>query len=362
MWHLISSMALLIAALLVLHLVTRIHRFSFVKRLAERNRLLSWMACILLVSPLALFLLFNVTTFLVVLMHFSLGFLFCDIGFFIFRKASGKDVGYDLQNCLAIGITVFYLAVGWVMAHSVAIKHYSIKTDKDVGDGIRIAVISDSHLGITLDGEGFSRQMERVNEQKPDIVVLVGDFVDDDSRQVDMVRACKALGDLDARLGVYFVYGNHDDGYFRYRDFSSAALRFNLEENNVMILEDRSVLVDGLFYVTGRKDRSDRGREGIKDLTEGLDMARYSILLDHQPNDYQAEASAGFDLVISGHTHGGHIFPAGLIGLATGANDRVYGTETRGSTTFVVTSGISGWAIPFKTGCRSEIVVIDINR
>ena len=64
-------------------------------------------------------------------------------------------------------------------------------------------------------------------------------------------------------------------------------------------------------------------------------------------------------LFVCGGT-GGHIFPAGPIGLWMGANDRFYGTETRGDTTFLVTSGISGWGIPFKTGCISEYVVIDI--
>ena len=52
--------------------------------------------------------------------------------------------------------------------------------------------------------------------------------------------------------------------------------------------------------------------------------------------------------------------PAGIIGTATGTNDRTYGSEVRDDTAFVVTSGISGWAIPFKTGCRSEIVVIRV--
>ena len=66
------------------------------------------------------------------------------------------------------------------------------------------------------------------------------------------------------------------------------------------------------------------------------------------------------DLVFSGHTHGGHIFPTGQIGLLIGANDCRYGAQTRGSTQFVVTSGISGWAVPFKTGCWSETVIIDI--
>ena len=93
---------------------------------------------------------------------------------------------------------------------------------------------------------------------------------------------------------------------------------------------------------------------------KGIDPSRYVIMLDHQPNDYTAEAEAGPDLVISGHTHGGHIFPAGLVGQLTGANDRLYGTERRGNTDFLVTSGISGWGIPFKTFAVSEYVVVDI--
>ena len=84
------------------------------------------------------------------------------------------------------------------------------------------------------------------------------------------------------------------------------------------------------------------------------------IMLDHQPNDYAAEEASGVDLVLSGHTHGGHIFPAGLLGVWMGANDKTYGYERRGGTDFFVTSGISGWVIPFKTGCISEYVVIDI--
>ena len=95
-------------------------------------------------------------------------------------------------------------------------------------------------------------------------------------------------------------------------------------------------------------------------LMADIDDSKYVIMLDHQPNDYDAIAKAAPDLVISGHTHGGHIFPAGPVGLLMGANDAVYGLETRENTSFIVTSGMSGWEIPFKTFCVSEYVVIDI--
>ena len=100
----------------------------------------------------------------------------------------------------------------------------------------------------------------------------------------------------------------------------------------------------------------------MESLAQGMDGSLFTVVLDHQPNDYEKEAASGVDLVLSGHTHGGHIFPGGLIGLLIGANDRVYGTEVRDNTTFIVTSGISGWAIPFKTLCHSEIIVVDVRQ
>ena len=125
------------------------------------------------------------------------------------------------------------------------------------------------------------------------------------------------------------------------------------------ILEDETALLGDGYALIGRRDRSSAGRLSMAELLPGPSQ-RFTIVLDHQPNDYDAQAAAGADLVLSGHTHGGHIFPAGLIGLWIGANDATYGLSRRGDTTFIVTSGLSGWAIPFKTGAFSEFVVIDI--
>ena len=130
--------------------------------------------------------------------------------------------------------------------------------------------------------------------------------------------------------------------------------------HGVTVLADESVPLGESFTLLGRRDRSMRNRLDMPALTADLDRSRYSILLDHQPNDYANEAAAGVDLVLSGHTHGGHVLPAHLVDRIFHFNDRRYGTEVRGSTRFVVTSGISGWAIPFKTGCFSEYAVIDI--
>ena len=223
-----------------------------------------------------------------------------------------------------------------------------------------MAVIADLHVGLTLDGDQFAEQCRRIAEEKPDLVVAAGDFADDDSTRSDMIKACEALGSIPAELGVYWVYGNHDRGYFSYRDFTAEEMAETLARCGVKVLSDETADADGHITVVGREDKGNGGRLSAGELMKGIDPSRYVIMLDHQPNDYTAEAEAGPDLVISGHTHGGHIFPAGLVGQLTGANDRLYGTERRGNTDFLVTSGISGWGIPFKTFAVSEYVVVDI--
>ena len=124
-------------------------------------------------------------------------------------------------------------------------------------------------------------------------------------------------------------------------------------------------LVDNRFYIIGRADKSEEynsGRKTMEELTEGLDQDKFAIVLDHQPDDYSAQAESGVDLVLSGHTHGGQLFPLmnieNMVDITP--DDRVYGYEKRDNTNFIVTSGISDWAIKFKTGCKSEYLIVDI--
>ena len=361
MWIIIMLALGLTALAAFAYLLTRFHGFSFVKVMEEKSRLLSWLAALLPLLLTGVFWLrFNVTTLFVVLLHLMAAFLLCGLIALLIRKLGKWDVPYDLEGAAAILLTVVYLGIGWYNGHHVSQTDYRFETDKALKRDYRIVAIADSHFGITQTGQTFRREMERVQALNPDAVVIVGDFVDDDTDRKDMIEACKALGELQTAFGVFFVYGNHDNGYYKYRNFDSAELRDELEKNGVTILTDENVLLDDSLYLIGRRDRSDSSRMPMDVLMTGLDRNKYSVVLDHQPNDYDAEAAAGADLVLSGHTHGGHIFPAGQIGLLMGANDAIYGVSRRGDTSFVVTSGISGWAIPFKTGTFSEIVVIDL--
>lgn len=357
LWILLLACAAALGLGSLFYLVTRVRRFSFMRELAKEHKALSWLLAVAFAGLLFLFALINLYSVVIAVLHLALIWFLCDLVAWIVRRIRKKEPKRYLAGAIALLLTAIYLGAGWIAAHHIRQTNYTVETEKTT-EPLRIVLIADAHLGITLDGDGFRETMERIQSTEPDLVVVVGDFVDDDSKAADMEEACRALGSLQTTYGVYFVYGNHDNGYFAQRDFTAADLRTALTQNDVTILEDQTVPIGTQYALIGRRDRSSRDRQPIDALLSGTE--RYTIVLDHQPNDYDAEAAAGADLVLSGHTHGGHIFPAGLIGLWTGANDATYGISTRGDTTFLITSGVSGWAIPFKTGCSSEYVVIDV--
>ena len=257
--------------------------------------------------------------------------------------------------------TAAYLIYGYLNVNHVRETTYRVETEKSIGvPSFRIALIADSHLGTTLDGERFAREMERIQKTSPDILVIAGDFVDDGTLTEDMVRACEALGEMKTTYGVYYVFGNHDKGYFHSRSFDEQDLRVELQKNHVTILEDEVVEIGDGILLAGRQDASEESRKTAAEVLEGQDKQKYIIMLDHQPNDYGAEEKAGADLVLSGHTHGGQMIPITFVGELLGVNDSTYGRKNRGNSVFIVTSGISDWAIKFKTGTISEYVLIDV--
>ena len=356
-WILLLACAAALGLGALFYLVTRVRRFSFMRKLAKEHKALSWLLAFALVGLLFLFACINLVSVVIVVLHLALIWFLCDLAAWIVRRIRRTEPKRYLAGAIAILLTASYLGAGWIAAHHIRQTDYTVETAKTT-EPLRIVLIADAHLGVTLDGDGFQKTMQRIQATEPDLVAVTGDFVDDDSSAADLQAACRALGDLHTTYGVYFVYGNHDNGYFQSRDFTAADLRTALIQNGVTILEDETVPIGTQYALIGRKDRSNADRLPMDAFS--FDASRYTIVLDHQPNDYDAEAAAGVDLVLSGHTHGGHLLPAGWIGLWMGANDATYGLSTRGNTTFLITSGISGWAIPFKTGCFSEYAVIDV--
>lgn len=403
MWLMILALALVLSVAGVVYLYRRFGRFGYVEFLAGDRR---WLRRLLAAAPLlalGIYAAFRLVNAVIVLLHLAAFWLILDLIVFLGkcvlgrnRKASNAETEGTAEaedaaeaaadaaadspesdasksgtrkpyhvyatGVIAILAVAVYLGFGWFNAHHVSRTAYEVKTEKTVADGdLRIVLFADSHIGTTFSGAELADYVRRINEEKPDIVVIVGDFVDDGTTKEDLVAACRSLSGLKATYGVYYVYGNHDKGYYNNRAYTPEELAAEIRGAGVTILEDEVARIADSVSIIGRKDRGERsGRKDIAELVKTVASTDFTIVLNHQPNDYDAESAAGVDLVLSGHTHGGQLLPLGPIGRLFGANDRTYGTEARQGTTFIVTSGISDWEIDFKTGTFSEYVVIDV--
>ena len=370
MWAAIFGIVIVMAIGAVAFLCTRVYRFVPLgkSRAFAPNRRLRMFECVIgvLAGIVVLCLAMGYVNAAIIVIHLVAFWLLAELFFYPIKKIRGKRFVYDFAGALAILTTTVYLSVGWALAKNVWATAYKIDTHKLAGD-LRIVMFADSHVGSTFDGNGFSAHVKRMQACDPDIVIIAGDYVDDDTSRADMIAACRALGTLDTKYGVFYAFGNHDKGYYSdsLRSFTVAELTVELEKNNVTILQDEVKLIDDRFYVIGRQEANElrRGtaRSDIFELTKDLDKDKFSIVINHQPTDYANEAKAGVDLVLSGHTHGGQMFPIGFISDLFGLNDRAYGREKRANTNFIVTSGISDWAMSFKTGCYSEFVIVDVH-
>ena len=303
---------------------------------------------------------------IVCVMYVAMIWAVSDLTFWLIEKFSHITFEHYWAGWTALLISIMALSVGWYLDHNVWQTNYELNTGKNMPN-LKVAMFADSHIGTTFDDKGFAKHLKAVQSQNPDILLIVGDYVDDGTTRQQMINATHSLGQIKTKYGIYYVSGNHDKGYYgaAHRGFSENELFNELQKNGVHILQDESVLLDNSFYIIGRKDYSVQHEQGgkrksIEELTKDLDKNKYMIVLDHQPVEYDKEADAEVDLVLNGHTHGGQLFPFNQVGKWIKANDLVYGYERRQNTDFIVTSGISDWAIKFKTGTKSEYLIINI--
>ncbi len=291
--------------------------------------------------------------------------LICDFINFIAVKIRGTEFKRYYSGMAAVAISVIYLVNGWYQAHHVWATLYELTTAKELDD-LRIIQFADSHIGTTFNGQGFQKHVAKMQSYKPDIVVITGDFVDNGTSKDEFIKTLEALSSLKSTFGTYFVLGNHDKSSNgkAFRGFDNEEMIKELQKYGIKVLQDEAVLINNQFYLIGRKDASESVRGGhrkpMSEIVNDLDTSKYMIVLDHQPTDYENQTASKVDLVLSGHTHGGQLFPLNGISKWLKINDNVYGHERLGQTDFIVTSGISDWEVKFKTGCKSEFTVIDI--
>jgi predicted MPP superfamily phosphohydrolase len=223
-------------------------------------------------------------------------------------------------------------------------------------DGFRIVQISDIHIG-PIRGREFSRHLtERVNALSPDLVAVTGDLVDGSvSRVADEVAPFAALR---AAHGVFFVTGNHDhySGAARWCDVVRG-LGMRVLRNQRVTLE----VADASFELAGVDDHrsgfeTGAGGEDLDAALAALPPERPVILLAHDPSTFKRASAMGVDLQLSGHTHGGQIWPfAYFVRLAV---PFVAGLYRRGTAQLYVSRGTGFWGPPMRLFAPAEITEI----
>lgn len=218
----------------------------------------------------------------------------------------------------------------------------------------RIAMVSDVHIGHILKADFLARIVERINALNADVVVIVGDLIDDDIAKVGKELA--ALQKIASKEGVFYVNGNHE-----YYHGIVPIMEF-MRSSGVRVLDNEAIELEG-FNLAGVNDLAGlRFGEYVPDLArtrQGLNASKPSILLAHQPKFARLYDVGGFDLVLSGHTHAGQVFPMSIfVWLDQHYIHGLY--QHTKDTKLYVSSGAGFWGPSFRFLAPSEIVCIDL--
>jgi predicted MPP superfamily phosphohydrolase len=228
-------------------------------------------------------------------------------------------------------------------------------------DGFRIVLLSDLHVGFFFSEGEFAELAARVSALSPDLICLVGDLVDQEHRELQLLR--RGLAGLRAREGVVVVPGNHD--YYAEPDLT---------------VFRQLMLEAGIVPLWNKGKRLQRGSDslwlaGVDDLTAGmpdLDAAltglredEPALLLSHHPDLFHEAAYAGVDLTLAGHTHGGQITWFGKALLPGRHHTRFgywQGQHLVDAAQLLVGRGVGVCVLPFRVAADPEVLVIELRR
>lgn len=254
-----------------------------------------------------------------------------------------------------LGTAIFVSIYGLVNANRLHVTHISVDLANlpEAWQGRNVALVTDLHLGSVRGARYASRMVARLQSLQPDAVFISGDLFDGPEANPDPL--IEPLKKLSAPAGIFFVTGNHEE-------FTDPAdLIRALERTGIRVLNNEKVDIQGL-QIVGVHDRETGDPRQFRALLRQaeLDRSRASILLAHQPSSLAIAEEAGISLQLSGHTHGGQIWP--WTWLAARVHGRFnYGLNQFGKMLVYTSSGAGTWGVPMRVGTKSEIVLIRLN-
>jgi predicted MPP superfamily phosphohydrolase len=260
-----------------------------------------------------------------------------------------------LVGVIAVAVTILYGLIH--VQRGPIVRRVTVPLPNLAAPSYTIVQLTDVHIGWTL-GAHFARTVvEKVNALSPDLIVLTGDIVDGHVRE--LASEVEPLRELSAKDGVYAVTGNHE--YY----WNVDAWLAHLGSLGIRYLRNEHVVIRDAFTLAGTDDISSRAMasghgEDIPRALAGRDPALPTVLLAHHPQSLRGARTAGVDLQLSGHTHGGQLLPLGW--LARLFEPHVAGLARFGTTWLYVSEGTGFWGPPLRIGTSCEISAITLER
>lgn len=275
------------------------------------------------------------------------------------RKNKIGRTAVCLMSFVLILLTILFAAVSW---QGLKISYYTVESDK-VAAPVRIAHLSDLHS--TFFGEGQEDIIDAIEASEPDIICFTGDIADDDIPHDATFILAEALGN---RFDCYYVSGNHEkhapEGLDRVKSdiFEANGIKVLDPATEITAVNGQQISVSGLddIEVLGY----DKWLSQLKECSDNKEDNIFSILLSHRPERVEEFSECDFDLILTGHTHGGQIIIPGICNgvFATGQGlfpKYAGGEYDIGNSKMIVSRGLVKNILP-RTFNPPELVIIDI--
>lgn len=287
---------------------------------------------------------------------------------FVTRRTKKKRRRLIIWGCV---FTVLAGLLIWMFYGGIVVKRYEIHSDKvQNGNSVRIVVIADLHS--IYYGENQKGIIAKIKEQRPDIIALVGDIVDDNRSEDGATAFLEGIRGL---APTYYVLGNHEVWSGEWDRIKEMVAGYGItvltNESEIITINGVDLCIGGVddpdvfLYSTDEKIRAMSSDEELLAGFISLNYSAYNVLLAHRPERFDMYQKYGFDLVLSGHAHGGHIRIPGLLNGVMAPNQGLFpkyagGEYTENNQTMIVSRGFGlDGRIP-RLFNPPEVVVVDI--
>lgn len=267
-----------------------------------------------------------------------------------------RRVYYAVSLLLVVGVMMW----GNYRFHHPVVTELNLTVDKysPKVQELRVVVATDLHAGFLIDKDIVQMYMDKIMEQKPDLILLVGDIIDYDIRSLEMHNMHEQLRQLHAPYGVFGSTGNHE--YINLGDDETPEYKIKWLNDvaGITMLRDTTVMVDSAFYLVGREDDKNWKRKQLPDIMQQVDKHYPVIVMNHEPHRLAEEVEAGADVAVYGHTHNGQFFPVNL--ALKFMYELPFGYKKTENTHIYVSSGLGLAGPQYRIGTISEIVVLNL--